>query len=126
MAVLVEAGEARCRGLAPVGEALGRLLLEGRELGMAENGGLHRGERRLQPGVAGPVPGLEENAAHAGEHLPVRAERVQITLRDATAQVAVDVLPVLGLGAVDVAWQAEVVVVLRVADFCNRHHAGVP
>ena len=27
-----------------------------------------------------------------GEHLPVRAERVQITLRDAAAQVAVDVL----------------------------------
>jgi hypothetical protein len=33
----------RRRGLAPVGEALGRLLVEGGELGVAEDGGLHLG-----------------------------------------------------------------------------------
>ncbi len=43
VAVLAEAGEARRRGLAPVVEALRRLLLEGGELGVAEDGGLYFG-----------------------------------------------------------------------------------
>ena len=38
---------------------------------------------------------------------------------------AVDVLQVLRLGAVDVARQVEVEVVLRVGDLVDRHHAGV-
>ena len=38
---------------------------------------------------------------------------------------AVDVLQVLRLGAVDVARQVEVEVVLRVGDLVERHHAGV-
>ena len=38
---------------------------------------------------------------------------------------AVDVLQVLRLGAVDVARQVEVEVVLRVADLRQRHHARV-
>ena len=38
---------------------------------------------------------------------------------------AVDVLQVLRLGAVDVAREVEVVVVLRVGDLLDRHHAGV-
>ena len=106
-------------------KTLGRLLLEGGELGVAEDGGLHLGERQLQARVAGAARGLEQHGAHAGEHLPVRAERVEIALRDAAAQVAVDVLQVLGLGAVDVARQVEVEVVLRVGDLVERHHAGV-
>ena len=44
---------------------------------------------------------------------------------DAAAQVAVDVLQVLRLGAVDVAREVEVEVVLRVADLGQRHHARV-
>jgi hypothetical protein len=39
--------------------------------------------------------------------------------------VAIDVLQVLRLGAVDVAREVEVVVVLRVGDFRDGHHAGV-
>ena len=38
---------------------------------------------------------------------------------------AVDVLQVFGLGAVDVARQVEVEVVLRVGDLGERHHAGI-
>ena len=39
VAVLVETGEGRRCGFPPVSEALGRFLLEGREFGMAEDGG---------------------------------------------------------------------------------------
>ena len=56
---------------------------------------------------------LEQRGAHAGEDLPVALERIEVALRDAAAQVAVDVLQVLRLGAVDVARQVEVEVVLR-------------
>jgi len=44
---------------------------------------------------------------------------------DAAAQMAFDVLQVLRLGAVDVAREVEVEVVLRVADLRHRHHARV-
>ena len=40
-------------------------------------------------------------------------------------RVTVGVLQVLGLGAVDVARQVEIEVVLRVGDLVGRHHAGV-
>jgi hypothetical protein len=64
-------------------------------------------------------------AAHAGDNLPVASEVINIALRNAAAQVAVDVLDVLRLGAVDVAREVEIVVVLRVGDFLNRYDAGV-
>ncbi len=82
-------------------------------------------ERQLQPAVAGPARRLEQRGAHAGKHLPVAVERIDVAVRDAAAQVAVDVLQVLRLGAVDVARQVEVEVVLRVGDLGQRHHAGV-
>ena len=83
------------------------------------------GSGSLQARVAGAAGGLEQRGAHAGEHLPVVGQRVEVALGDAAAQVAVDVLQVLGLGAVDVARQVEVEVVLRVGDLVERHHAGV-
>ena len=106
-------------GLAPVGKDRVGLLLKGDELGVAKDGRLHLGEGRLEACVAGAtsffVKGLKQHAAHSGEHLPVGAERVDVTLRDTTAQVPVDVLQILGLGTVYVARQVEVVVVLESA-----------
>src|SRR5260370_38412779 len=103
MAILAERGQLRRCGLAPVGEDLLRLLLEGSKFGVAEDRVFHFGELQLKPRVAGTVCGLEQNAPHAGEHFPIRAERVQITLRNTTAQATVDVLKVFRLGAVDIA-----------------------
>ena len=76
---------------------------------MAEDGGLHLGDRELQRGVAGAIELLEQGGAQAGHDLPVIAERIEVALGDAAAQVAVDVLQVLRLGAVDVAREVEVV-----------------
>ena len=52
-------------------------------------------------------------------------EGIDIAVGDAAAQVGGEVLNVLGLGAVDVAREVEVVVVFRVGDFGDGHHAGV-
>ena len=95
------------------------------ELGVAEDGGLDLARRHFELAVAGPPRRLEERGAHGGEDLPVAVEVVDVAVRDAAAQVGVDVLQVLRLGAVDVAREVEVEVVLRVADLGQRHHAGV-
>ncbi len=64
--LLAEVDEAR-RGLpAPVGEELGRLLLECGEFGMTQNGEFHVGERQLEVCIAGAVRRVEEDCAHAG------------------------------------------------------------
>ena len=57
--------------------------------------------------------------------MPVAVERIDVAVGNAATQVAVDVLQVLGSGAVDVTGEIEVEVVLRVADLRMRHHAGV-
>ena len=100
-------------------------LVEGGELGVTEDRGLHLGQRQLEARVARATGGLEQRGAHAGEHLPVVGERVEIALGDAAAQVALDVLQVLRLRAVDVARQVEVEVVLRVRDLGQRHQARI-
>ena len=125
MAVLGEAFEQRRVGLLPLGEELGRGVVEGGELGVAEDGGLDLRDGELELAVAGAVGLLEQRGAHAGDDLPVAVERINVAVRDAAAQVAVDVLQVLRLGAVDVAREVEVVVVLRVADLRDRHQARV-
>ena len=76
-------------------------------------------------GVAGPPGRGEERGADGREDLPVAVEGVDVAVGDAAAQVGVDVLQVLRLGAVDVAREVQVEVVLRVADLGQRHHAGV-
>ena len=64
---------------------------------MTEDGGLAPRAAAAEARVAGATRGLEQRGAHAGQHLPVVAERVEIALGDAAAQVAVDVLDVLRL-----------------------------
>jgi len=106
-------------------EQFGHRFIKGGELRVAEDGGLDVRDGDLELAVAGPVALLEERGAHAGEDLPVAIEVVNVSIRNAAAQMAVNVLQVLRLGAVDVARQVEVVVVFRVADLGQRDHARV-
>jgi hypothetical protein len=50
---------------------------------------------------------------------------IDIAPRDAAPQVGVDILQVLGLGAVNVTREVKVVIVFRVGDFVDRDHAGI-
>ena len=92
---------------------------------MTEDGGFDVADRDLELAVAGPIGRFEERGAHGREDLPVAFEVIDVAVRDATAQVGVNVLQVLRLGAVDVAREVEVEVVLRIADFGQRHHARI-
>jgi hypothetical protein len=70
---------------------------------VAEDGGLHPGNREPQLAVAGAVELLEQGNAQSRHDLPVIAERINVALRDTAAQTTVNVLQILRLGAVDVA-----------------------
>jgi len=125
MAVLGEASQVRHGGFLPLGEEQGDGVVEGRELGVAEDSRLHLGDGELELRVAGAVGFLEQCGAHRGDDLPVGCEGINVLVGDAAAQVGVDVLQVLRLGAVDVAREVEVVVVLRVGDLADGHEARV-
>src|SRR5258707_1041384 len=125
MAVLSEALEQGGAGLFPFGEEPRGGFVEGSELGMAEDGGIHLVNREPQLTVAWAVELLEQGGAQTRHDLPVIAKRIDIGLRDAAAQMAVDVLQILRLSAVNVAREVEVVVVLWVSDFLDGYHAGV-
>ena len=98
MAVLGKPLEQRDGGRLPLGEEFFRFLGEGGELGVGEDGGLHRGDGELQRGVAGARGFTEQGSTQARHDFPVVAERIEVALRDAAAQVAVDVLQILRLG----------------------------
>lgn len=116
---------ARRGGRLPLREELPGFGGEGGELGMSEDSGFHFGDGKIKGGVAGAVELLEQGGAQARHDFPVVVEGIEVALRDAAAQMAVDVLQVFRLSAVDVAREIEIVVVLRVGDFRNGHHAGV-
>ena len=92
---------------------------------MAKDGGLDVRHGHPELAVAGAIGLLEHRGADAGDDLPVAVEVVDVAIRDAAAQMGVNVLQVLRLGAVDVAREVEVEVVLRVADLRQRDHARV-
>ena len=71
--------------------------VEGGELGVLEDGGLDVGGGYLELAVAGASGLGEQRRTHAREDLPVACERIDVAVGDAAAQVAVDVLQVLGL-----------------------------
>ncbi|MNH37318.1 hypothetical protein D3C79_982120 [compost metagenome] len=90
---------------------------------MAEYDRFHLRADKLK--VTGMAGRLEQRRTQGWHHLPVAVKGVDVTLGNATAQMAVDILNVLRLGTVDVARQVEVKVVLRIADFVEGHHARV-
>jgi len=112
-------------GLFPAGVKFGGGFVEGGELAVAEDGGLDVRRRDAELAVAAMGGFLEQCGTHAGDDIPVGVEGVEIALRDAAAQVGGEILDVLGLGAVDVAGQVEVVVVFRIGDFRDGDHAGI-
>ena len=124
-ALLGEGLEPRPAGVFPIGEEPRGGIVERGELGVAEDGGLHLANREPQLTVAGAVELLERGGAQTRHGLPVIAKRIKVVLRDAAAQMAVDVLQILRLSAVDVAREVEIVVVLWVGDFLDGYHAGV-
>ena len=116
---------ARGVGRLPSHEQFGRGFIESRELRVAEYGGLDVRASNLETAVAGALRLFEQCGAHGWEDLPIVFERVNVTIRDAAAQVGVNVLQVLRFGAVNVTREVKVEVVLLVADFGQRHHARV-
>ena len=125
VAVLGEAFEQGDGGGLPLGEEFPGFGGEGGELGVGEDGGLDLGDGEGQGGIAGAGGFSKQSGAEAGHDLPVVAEGIEVTVGDAAAEMGVDVLEVFGLGAVDVAGEIEVEVVLEVGDFGDGHHAGV-
>ena len=75
-----------------------RDCLKRRELGVSQNGGFHFADRQLEPRITGTPRRLEQLGAHGRQHLPVVTQRIEIALGNPAAQVAVDVLKVLGRG----------------------------
>lgn len=108
--------------LAPCVEVLCHLAGESRELRVLENRGFDRGLLDRKRGIAR-AAWMEESCFQIGAHVPIGFQRVDVGLGDAAAQMSLDVLPVLGLLAVDIAREVEVVVVLL--DLGERHGARI-
>ena len=123
MATGIERLEGVGAALLPVGVEVFHLVDEGGKLRVLINSGLDGLFAHRKVEVAGAVF-FEQCLAQAGAYLPVALQGIDVSGGDAAAQVAVDILDVFGLLAVDVARDVEVEVVL-VFDFVQRHHAGV-
>ena len=96
---------------------------------MAQDGGLQLWQRQLQLHIASMSSRFKEALAYARQHLPVSRQRasrvVQVTHRDAAAQVRRNVVQVFRLAAVDVARQVQVEVVLRIGNLGQRNLPSV-
>lgn len=119
-----DVGEQRGAGRFPCAEQRRHRLVEGGEFDMTEDGGLDLAG--FDPGlaVAGAICGSEQCAAHAGKHLPVRGQAVDVGVGDAALQMRLDVLHVFRGGRVDVARQIEVEAVGL--DLGQRRQARIP
>src|SRR5262245_41102983 len=111
--------------LLPLTEELVHGVIERSELCVLQYRRLHISDRELQLAVARAVRFLEQRLAHGRDDLPVAVECIYVAFRDTAAQMAVNVLQIFRLGAVDVSRKIEVVVVLRVANFRDRHETRV-
>ena len=108
--------------LPPGGEVSVHADDEGGELGMLVDGGLDRRFLHREAEIAR-AELLEQGVPELRADVPVAVERIDVGLRDAAPQVALDVLQILGRLAVDVARQVEVVLVLF--DLLMGDHARV-
>src|SRR5687768_6017304 len=109
MLILPKIYETWPEGFAPFGEELGSLFLKSQKLRMAQNGLFDFPNRDIKTGVAWPPCRLEQHRTHRGKLLPIGGKGIQVSLRNSAPQMAVDVLQIFRLGAVDVARQVEVV-----------------
>ncbi|MNR39706.1 hypothetical protein D3C85_1579380 [compost metagenome] len=92
---------------------------------MANYGGLDVVLWQSEAGVAWAACRLKQGSTQAGHLLPVRGERVDVALGDTSVEVRINILQVFRLATVDVTWQVEVEVILRVGNLVKRHHAGI-
>ncbi len=86
---------------------------------MTEDGGFDFADGHPELGVAGTVGLFEQRCAHAGEHLPEVFQRINVAVRNAAAQVAVNVLQILRLGAVNVARESAALVWRSICRCCR-------
>jgi hypothetical protein len=112
--------------LLPLGEELSRRIVERGELGVAEDGGFDFVDWKFELSVAGTVGLFEQCGAYGGKDFPVFFQTINVAIRNTAAQMPVNVLRILRLGAVDVPREVEVVVVLCIGDFTDRYEPGVP
>src|SRR5262245_51279121 len=108
--------------LAPIGEQSVHALYKGDELRMPEDGRFDGLLIHGQIEVAGAVL-FEERPPQIGANVPVGPQRIDVRRRDAAAQMALDVLKVFRLLAVNVARDVQVVFVAL--DFVERNHARI-
>lgn len=101
----------------------GGVVPEGGEFRVFLDGGLDGGRVHGQAGEAFPLGG-QEVGAEPGAGLPVGGEGVEVGIGYPAVQVGLDVLPVLGSVAVDVAGDVEIVVVG--GNFLQGDEAGEP
>ena len=94
---------------------------------MAEDGRLHFRDRQAQLAISCPIRRLRQHSASSGQHIPIAFQPlriVDVTHRDAAAQMAIDVLQVFRLRRVDITRQVEVEIVPGVGYLLQRNDAG--
>ena len=94
-----------------------------RKFSMPQDRRLDGGRLDLWRAIARTLTRPEQFAANRWQDVPIGFERVDIADRNAAFQMRLDILKVFGFGAVDIARNIEVEVVLR--DLRERHHARI-
>src|SRR5205085_1027876 len=125
MAANLDSSKTRRLPLSPRLEAGPCCDIEINEGRMAGNRRLDVRDRRLQLDVARPIAVLEEHLPEFGERFPVVSKRINVTLRDPSVEVGVDVLHVFRLARVDVAREVQVEVVRCALDLRKRSEPGI-
>ena len=92
---------------------------------MAKDSRLHVANRPREACVSAAPGRLEQRGAHRGEHLPIRAKRIEVAFGNAATQMPIDVLQIFRRGRVDVPRKVEIKVVLRIGDLTEWHQSRV-
>ncbi len=123
--VNLQALQQRLMRLSPSTKQLADRLGVGRELTVREDRGLDL--LRLDARLAVPLLAvvLEQRLAQRGKYRPVRAQGVDVPVRNPTIEVRVQIVQVFGFRRVDVTRNVQVVVVRGAGDLAQRHHPRV-
>ena len=101
------------------------LLLVSVELAVGEDGSLYLLGFHEWIAVSGSTVGFKQGVAEYGKDRPIVVECVDIGVRDAAVEVCAKVMQVFGFTGIDIARDIKVIVVGRVGNFRDWHHAGV-